>query len=338
MIEFHREFLAKKANHSLKLDSVFQKELMKVVHPIPTGLKSYDNLLGGGYRAGLHIIASPPALGKSSLALTLALNMITNRQPVIYFSAEMSAAVCYRRLLSALSLESDYESFTLWNIEQHVKELIDLEQKAKREQKVESFLHELTDKDPLYKLSQALNKVLESGLSIQSGVTSAQAIIDEVLSYSKENIKPVVFVDYLQCLELPDGRDERLGTKDNVDALASLANTLQIPVVLISSVPRQTYNKSVEGITRLDGNIPISVGAETGRIEFAAETQTALYPDLTDSRFSGSELTMNDWTEYAKAPMLLAVSKNRSGKTGYALQGDKNAIYFNRKYYKFEEN
>lgn len=337
MIEFHREFLAKKANHSLKLDSVFQKELMKVVQPIPTGLKTYDYLLGGGYRPGLHIIAAPPALGKSSLALTLAMNMTTSRRAVIYFSAEMSAAVCYRRLLSALSLEDMYQSFTLAEIERHVRKLIDLEQEAKRQQIMQSFMNDLINTDPLYKLSQALNKVLESGLSIQSGVISTQAIINEVLSYSKENIKPVVFIDYLQCLELPDDRDERLGTKDNVDDLASLANMLQIPIVLISSVSRQTYNKAVEGITSLNEPIPINVGAETGRIEFAAETQTTIYPDLTEERVNGEKLVMSDWYNFSKAPMLLAVSKNRSGRSGYALQDYKNVIHFNRKYYKFEE-
>ena len=56
----------------------------------PTGIKEIDDLLGGGYREGLHIIGGITATGKTSLALRIAVNNALEGRPVFYVTYEMS--------------------------------------------------------------------------------------------------------------------------------------------------------------------------------------------------------------------------------------------------------
>lgn len=64
---------------------------------------SFDKLLGGGFiNGGLHVIGARPAVGKSAVALQLALNAARNGVKVLYCSLEMSAEDCSARLVGNL--------------------------------------------------------------------------------------------------------------------------------------------------------------------------------------------------------------------------------------------
>ena len=70
---------------------------------VPSGLMSFDKLLGGGFiNGGLHVIGARPAVGKSAVALQLALNAARNGVKVLYCSLEMSAEDCSARLVGNL--------------------------------------------------------------------------------------------------------------------------------------------------------------------------------------------------------------------------------------------
>lgn len=70
---------------------------------VPSGLAGLDKLLGGGYiNGGLHIIGARPAVGKSALALQIALNAAKTGTRVVYASLEMSSEDCSARLVGNL--------------------------------------------------------------------------------------------------------------------------------------------------------------------------------------------------------------------------------------------
>ena len=70
---------------------------------VPTGLKAFDQLLGGGLiNGGLHIIAARPAVGKSAVALQIAINAARSGAKVLYISLEMSAEDCVARMIATL--------------------------------------------------------------------------------------------------------------------------------------------------------------------------------------------------------------------------------------------
>ena len=67
---------------------------------VASGLLRFDKLLGGGFiNGGLHVIGARSAVGKSALALQIALNAARNGVKVLYLSLEMSAEDCSARLV-----------------------------------------------------------------------------------------------------------------------------------------------------------------------------------------------------------------------------------------------
>lgn len=70
---------------------------------IPSGLRGFDKLLGGGFiNGGLHIVGARPAVGKSALALQIALNAAGTGTKVLYVSLEMDTEDCTARLVGNL--------------------------------------------------------------------------------------------------------------------------------------------------------------------------------------------------------------------------------------------
>ena len=68
---------------------------------VPSGLAGLDKLLGGGYiNGGLHIVGARPSVGKSALALQIALNAAKSGVKVV--SLEMSSEDCSARLVGNL--------------------------------------------------------------------------------------------------------------------------------------------------------------------------------------------------------------------------------------------
>jgi replicative DNA helicase len=70
---------------------------------VPTGLHALDQVIQGGMRPGeLHVLAGRPGMGKSSIALGIALRAAQARpaQQVLIFSIEMPADDCGKRMLA----------------------------------------------------------------------------------------------------------------------------------------------------------------------------------------------------------------------------------------------
>jgi len=66
---------------------------------VPTGLAQLDNLLGG-LNEGLHLLAGPPGMGKTTLALQLAV-AATKEVPVVVVTFENAPANLTLKLLCA---------------------------------------------------------------------------------------------------------------------------------------------------------------------------------------------------------------------------------------------
>ena len=89
----------------------------KAIYGLPSGFSKLDYLLSGLQGGNLIIIASRPSVGKTALALNMALNLAILDYPVGFFSLEMSA---YELTLRALAFLS---SGDLKGLEEMVKKL-----------------------------------------------------------------------------------------------------------------------------------------------------------------------------------------------------------------------
>nr|MBU6203128.1 replicative DNA helicase [Acidobacteriota bacterium] len=69
---------------------------------VPTGFRKLDEILLGLQPGALHVIGARPGMGKSALALNMAVNVARlTMRPVVFFSLEMSAYELSQRVLSS---------------------------------------------------------------------------------------------------------------------------------------------------------------------------------------------------------------------------------------------
>jgi replicative DNA helicase len=70
---------------------------------VKTGLIDFDKEILGIPRGNLTVLGGRPSMGKSTLALNIACNMAKNGNRICFFSAEMSKAELYVKILSRLT-------------------------------------------------------------------------------------------------------------------------------------------------------------------------------------------------------------------------------------------
>ena len=179
---------------------------------VPTGFADLDNKLAGMQDSNLLILAARPGIGKTTLALNMALHVSTKGKiPVGFFSLEMSKEELVDRLLVG---QADIDAWRL---------------KTGR----------LSDED--YKrLTEAMGVLSEApifiddtpGASILEMRTKARKLMVE------RHIK-LVIVDYLQLADSGRRFDNRVQEVSFISqGLKNLARELKIPVLAISQLSR----------------------------------------------------------------------------------------------------
>lgn len=215
---------------------------------IPTGLVDLDKMLGGLQRSDLIIIAGRPGMGKTSLALSIALQAALKwDKRVGIFSLEMSGEQVAQRLLSALS-GIDSQRLRLADI--HDDEWPKLNEEASRLSRTQIFIDDTPGISAMEMRTKARRLHAEFGLDM-------------------------LVVDYLQLMRGGDFRTEsnRVQEISYISrALKSLARELNIPVIALSQLSR-----AVEA--RHDKRPMLSDLRESGSIEQDADVVLLIYRD-----------------------------------------------------------
>lgn len=225
---------------------------------VPSGLMSFDKLLGGGFiNGGLHVIGARPAVGKSAVALQLALNAARNGVKVLYCSLEMSAEDCSARLVGNLGGVSSSRLM---------------------------FGGKLTDRE-YEQYAQGTNdlSVLPIVFNRRSGMNVRQV---EALAYRE---KPgLLILDHLGLLEPPETRLSLYeATTRNSRVLKLLAMRLNIPVLCLCQLNRAAASDRSGSFRATMANL-----RESGAIEQDADTVTLLHnpPCETDGNMESPSL------------------------------------------------
>jgi replicative DNA helicase len=103
-----------------EIEKVFTKE--KSLVGVPSGFTKIDRITGGWQPGNLIIIAGRPSMGKTALALQLALNPARLKYPVCIFSLEMSREELTTRLLSSVT---KYTNVEIRNANINFEQLVD---------------------------------------------------------------------------------------------------------------------------------------------------------------------------------------------------------------------
>ncbi len=187
-----------------------------------TGFYRYDEMTGGLHGGELIILAARPAMGKTALALNMALHIATkqrNRKSVAVFSLEMSSEALMTRLICSQA-----------NVDQ------------------QRFRIGVLNEDEMSRLKQGAADIYDAPLYIDDGSNTTlmdiRAKVQKLATQIKrENGAPLglVIVDYLQLMAAPN-----LGRNSNrvqeVSALSRglklMSKDLDVPFLVLSQLSR----------------------------------------------------------------------------------------------------
>lgn len=248
---------------------------------IPTGFRDLDERTAGLQPSDLIIIAGRPSMGKTSLALGIALNAALNRTrpcTVAIFSLEMSKEQLCMRLLSAAGCLNMHRIRTGHLNEDEWKTLA----------RAASVLHD----SRIYIDDTPAITVLEMGAKIRR--------------LRAEHGLDLVMVDYLQLMSGSGNTENRQQEISDISrSLKSLAKELNIPIVALSQLSRAVENRPSKRPLLADLR-------ESGAIEQDADLVMMIY---RSEMYAMDAEDVNEKTEEEHIAEIL-IAKHRNGPTG----------------------
>ncbi len=228
------------------LDEIDNQDLSSEKPPIPTGFLELDQKLLDGWKTGDVIVCGArPGVGKSSLALSFALNAAKTGTPALFFALEMRASALARR---AFSMES---GVPLRHIQPGrtidtgtIKKLLET--------------HDRKTAAPLY-FDDSARQTVESIAAI-----SRRAVARHGVGF--------IAIDYLQLIDHGRGKEQQyLKIGNTTRELKILARQLGVPILYLSQLNRECENR--EGGRPLKSDL-----RDSGNIEQDADTILLLWP------------------------------------------------------------
>ncbi|MGD0577960.1 MAG: replicative DNA helicase [Bryobacteraceae bacterium] len=258
---------------------------MSRVRGTGTGFYRYDTMTGGLHAGELIILAARPAMGKTALALNMALYIATrqrDRKAVAVFSLEMSNDALMTRLICSQA-----------NVDQ------------------QRFRGGALNEDELSRLKQAAADIYDAPLYIDDSSNTSLLDIRAKVKKLAQQVKRehgvplgLVIVDYLQLMSAPDmGRNSN--RVQEVSALSRglklMSKDLSVPFLVLSQLSRAPDQR--QG----DHRPLLSDLRESGSIEQDA--------DIVNFIFRPEEYN-KEKREDLRGQAELIIAKQRNGPTG----------------------
>jgi len=211
---------------------------------ILTGLSTLDTKICGLPKKALSILAARPSMGKTALALNIAVNVSSRGVPVIFYSLEMSGESLAGRLLSS------YTKIPFLSLMRN---------------KFEPY-----EWDSLEDASQQIKKI---PLFIDEHKRTVDDIKLSMRRMKHEHNVGLVVIDYLQLMS----NNGRFNTKndeisDTTKQLKGIATDLDVSILLLSQLSREVER-------RVDKRPMLSDLRDSGAIEQDADVIMSIYRD-----------------------------------------------------------
>ena len=228
------------------------------IERISTGFPALDNALGGGLIYGLHIMGAIPTLGKSTFLIQMIDQMAMKGHYCIHFALEVSEQIILAKSL-ARQMYCDYKDKNPIKTATELMDINRMKQFTEEEWAAINYSREKVEKygEHIWIVSQ------------DSECRTAQDIVNYTEKWMDQMKKrPIIFIDYLQLLDSSTGKllNDKQRVDESVRTLQRFALKKKIPIVLISSLNRESYEEEIN--TRCF--------KESGGIEFGAETLIGL--------------------------------------------------------------
>ena len=249
--------------------------------PIMSGFDDVDELLGGLHRSDLIILAARPSLGKSSLALNVAVNAARNGGVVGIFSLEMGREQLALRMMAS---EAGVDAHRL---------RLGLLTEA-QEQRINDCIGALSDL-PIYVDDTPFQSIMEMRSKAR------RLFLERGLD--------LLVVDYLQLIQGRSRGENRVQEMGEISRSAKgMARDLNVPVLAISQLSRAPE-------ARQSHRPQLSDLRESGSIEQDADVVAFIYRD--DLYYNEEEWEQRHPDQiYPQNVAEIIVSKHRHGPIG----------------------
>lgn len=221
-------------------------EYQEIKPPIVTHMGLLDEMLGGGWSAGMWAIMAAPGTGKSAFGLFNVLLAAFAGVPCAYFSLEMTSAQCWHRLTSAYSTTDGAKTFGIepfkWS---DITRFSLATQHAMRSEG--AGIWDMAERDPFVKMTLIMTREKIDGTDkpLQMMIASDAKLrnISGLLSAMDEAYAlgcRLVVIDYLQLISTGGAGSQYEDLTETSHAIAGKASELGIPVLVICSMNRES--------------------------------------------------------------------------------------------------
>ena len=216
---------------------------------VPTGFSDLDRMTGGLQRSDLIILAARPAMGKTSLALSLAHNSaLKHKQSVAVFSLEMSKEQLVQRLLSMDAGVDQQRLRTGW-----------------------------IEDDEWERIIYSMGTLSEATIWIDdtAGISTME-MRSKARRLQAEHGVDLIIVDYLQLMQSLPGTARNKNREQEISEISrnlkGLAREINVPVLALAQLSRAVESRS--------SKIPqLSDLRESGSIEQDSDIVMFIYRD-----------------------------------------------------------
>lgn len=238
------------------------------VPPISTGIAKLDEVLDGGLYSGLYILGAISSLGKTTFMLQLADSIAASGVDVLFFSLETPYTDLMAKSISRSTFLKKDTVPNAWpqtarnvlckRLRKHGKVDLEGEEKAATWRLITKCVTDYANGAAQY--------IKFIDIMHTCGVEDVAEAIAEHKKYRPDK-RLVVFVDYLQILaKVSERYNDKQNTDENLKALSIMAKNEKLPMLVISSINRQSYTEP----------IGLSSFKESGNIEYDAEVALGL--------------------------------------------------------------
>ncbi len=251
---------------------------------VPTGYKEFDAMTGGLQKGALIVLAARPGVGKTSLAMNIAVHAATEEnKKVAIFSLEMSKEELMQRALASVARVN-----------------------------LSKVLSGRMDENEWKRIWTAEKKLAESGIYVDpSSEPNPFEIRSKCQKLKMTDGLDLIVIDYLQLMDMKSDKNKSQRFDSDVQkiqaitrALKLMAREIGVPIVVLSQLTR--LNERRDG--KNDGHKPVLSDLRgSGSIEQDADIVLFLY----------NPANYNDvTTEDEPGIVYLIVAKHRSGSVG----------------------